>query len=112
MIFIDFGYLVLDEFNGWGRLDLVMVVDGYGVFINDVIVDMDVFKGCFNVEDWWRNDIFGSGMLMKKGIGIFVMIGKNSYIGGMLLQVGMLVVEFVIVFGLGDLYVENGKVIV
>lgn len=109
---IDSGYPVLDESNGWGRLDLVTAADGYGAFINDVTVDMDASKGRFNAEDWWRNDISGSGMLTKKGTGTLTMTGNNSYTGGTLLQAGTLVAESATAFGLGDLYVENGKVIV
>ncbi|NMI05157.1 phosphatase PAP2 family protein [Paenibacillus sp. SZ31] len=109
---IDSGYPVLDESKGWGRLDLVSAADGYGAFLNNVTVDMDASKGRFNAEDWWRNDITGSGMLTKKGTGTLTLTGKNSYTGGTLLQAGTLVAESATAFGTGDLYVENGTVVV
>ncbi|WKL04890.1 phosphatase PAP2 family protein [Paenibacillus amylolyticus] len=109
---IDSGYPVLDESKGWGRIDLVTASDGYGAFLNNVTVDMDASKGRFNAEDWWRNDITGSGMLTKKGTGTLTLTGKNSYTGGTLLQAGTLVAESATAFGTGDLYVENGTVVV
>ncbi|WP_458127140.1 S-layer homology domain-containing protein [Paenibacillus sp. Z3-2] len=109
---IDSGYPVLDESKGWGRLDLVSAADGYGAFLNNVTVDMDASKGRFNAQDWWRNDITGTGMLTKKGTGTLTLTGKNSYTGGTLLQAGTLVAESATAFGSGDLYVENGTVVV
>lgn len=109
---IDSGYPVLDESKGWGRIDLVTAADGYGAFLNNVTVDMDASKGRFNAEDWWRNNITGSGMLTKKGTGTLTLTGKNSYTGGTLLQAGTLVAESATAFGTGDLYVENGTVVV
>ncbi|MBT2282372.1 S-layer homology domain-containing protein [Paenibacillus polymyxa] len=109
---IDSGYPVLDESKGWGRIDLVTAADGYGAFLNNVTVDMDASKGRFNAEDWWRNDITGNGMLTKKGTGTLTLTGKNSYTGGTLLQAGTLVAESATAFGTGDLYVENGTVVV
>lgn len=108
---IESGYPVLDESFGWGRLDLVSAADGYGAFLSNVTVDMDASKGRFNAQDWWRNDISGSGMLTKKGTGALTLTGKNSYTGGTLLQAGTLTAESATAFGSGDLYVENGTVI-
>lgn len=109
---IDSGYPVLDESNGWGRLDLVTAADGYGAFLNNVTVDMDASKGRFNAQDWWRNDISGAGMLTKKGTGTLTLTGNNSYTGGTLLQAGTLEAESATAFGTGDLYVENGTIVV
>lgn len=109
---IDSGYPVLDESNGWGRMDLVTAADGYGAFLDNVTVDMDASKGRFNAQDWWRNDISGSGMLTKKGTGTLTVTGENSYTGGTVLQEGTLEAESTTAFGAGDLYVENGTVVV
>jgi autotransporter-associated beta strand protein len=109
---IESGYPVIDESNGWGRLDLVTASDGYGAFINNVTVDMDASKGRFNAHDWWRNDITGSGMLTKKGTGTLTLTGNNSYSGGTLLQGGSLEATSTTAFGQGDLYLENGTVLV
>ncbi|MCI2255819.1 phosphatase PAP2 family protein [Domibacillus sp. PGB-M46] len=107
---IESGYPVIDESNGWGRLDLVTAADGYGAFLNNVTVDMDASKGRFNAHDWWRNDITGSGMLTKKGTGMLTLTGDNSYTGGTLLKEGTLEATSTAAFGKGDLYLENGTV--
>ncbi|WP_232328937.1 phosphatase PAP2 family protein [Metabacillus litoralis] len=109
---IESGYPVIDESNGWGRLDLVTASDGYGAFLSNVTVDMDASKGRFNAHDWWRNDITGSGMLTKQGTGTLTLTGNNSYSGGTLLQEGTLEATSTTAFGEGDLYVENGEVLV
>ncbi|MGQ4667032.1 phosphatase PAP2 family protein [Metabacillus halosaccharovorans] len=107
---IESGYPVIDESNGWGRLDLVTASDGYGAFLSNVTVDMDASKGRFNAHDWWRNDINGSGMLTKQGTGTLTLTGNNSYSGGTLIQGGTLEATSKTAFGEGDLYVENGTV--
>ncbi|WP_046176596.1 S-layer homology domain-containing protein [Domibacillus indicus] len=109
---IESGYPVIDESNGWGRIDLVTAADGYGAFLNNVTVDMDASKGRFNAHDWWRNDITGSGMLTKKGTGMLTLTGNNSYTGGTLLKGGTLEAASTAAFGKGDLYLENGTVLV
>ncbi|KAB8126663.1 phosphatase PAP2 family protein [Gracilibacillus oryzae] len=109
---IDSGYPVIDESNGWGRIDLVTAADGYGAFLDNVTVNMDASKGRFNAHDWWRNDISGSGMLTKQGTGTLTLTGDNSYTGGTLLQGGTLEAASATAFGTGDLYVENGTVLV
>lgn len=107
---IESGYPVIDESNGWGRIDLVTASDGYGAFLHNVTVDMDASKGRFNAHDWWRNDITGSGMLTKTGTGTLTLTGNNRYTGGTLLKEGMLEATSATAFGTGDVYVENGTV--
>ena len=109
---IESGYPVIDESKGWGRLDLVTASDGYGAFLSNVTVDMDASKGRFNAHDWWRNNITGNGMLTKQGTGTLTLTGNNSYSGGTLLQGGTLETTSTTAFGEGDLYVENGAVLV
>lgn len=109
---IDSGYPVLDESYGWGRIDLVTASDGYGAFLGNVTVDMDADKGRFHAQDWWRNDITGAGMLTKQGTGTLTLTGDNSYAGGTLLQGGTLEATSETAFGAGDLYVEDGTVLV
>lgn len=107
---IESGYPVIDESNGWGRIDLVTAADGYGAFLDNVTVDMDASKGRFNAHDWWRNDIAGSGMLTKQGTGTLTLTGDNHYTGGTLLKEGMLEAASATAFGKGDLYLENGTI--
>lgn len=111
---IDSGYAILDKTNGWGRLDLVTAADGYGAFDGDVNVTMDAREGGFNAHDWWRNDISGAGMLTltQDNSGQLTLTGDNSYSGGTLLQGGTLEATSASAFGSGDLYVENGTVLV
>ncbi|KAA0019902.1 phosphatase PAP2 family protein [Salinicola corii] len=107
---IDSGYPILDDSNGWGRLDLVTAADGYGAFDGDVSVTMDASEGGFNAHDWWRNDIDGKGMLTltQDNSGRLTLTGDNSYSGGILLQGGTLEAASASAFGTGDVYVENG----
>jgi autotransporter-associated beta strand protein len=107
---IDSGYPILDETNGWGRLDLVTAADGYGAFLGDVHVVMDANEGAFNAHDWWRNDITGEGMLTKDGSGQLTLTGANTYSGGTLVKGGILEAESTSAFGMGDLYIEDGTV--
>jgi autotransporter-associated beta strand protein len=107
---IDSGYPILDETNGWGRLDLVTAADGYGAFLGDVSVTMDASERAFNAHDWWRNDISGEGMLTKDGSGQLTLTGTNTYSGGTLVKGGTLEAESTSAFGTGDLYVEDGTV--
>lgn len=63
---IPSGYPVLDDAEGWGRLNLFSAADGYGAFTNNVAVNMDASKGGFNALDRWRNNISGVGKLTKR----------------------------------------------
>src|SRR5699024_4657541 len=51
-------------------------------------------------------------MLTKQGTGTLTLTGNNSYSGGTLLQEGTLEATSATAFGEGDLYVENGTVLV
>ncbi len=53
------GYVVLDGFEQWGRLNLFAAADGYGSFESDVTVSLDAAAGGFGAADAWRNDIDG-----------------------------------------------------
>jgi autotransporter-associated beta strand protein len=102
------GYPVLDDAEGWGRLNLFAAADGYGVFNGDVTVSMDASKGGFSALDTWRNDITGVGKLTKQGSGTLELWGANRYSGGTEVQAGVLEADSQTAFGIGDVYVSGG----
>lgn len=109
---IDSGYPVLDDSNGWGRLDYVTAADGYGAFLGDTYVLMDGSKERFNAFDTWWNNIGGIGSLIKDGTGTLNLKGNNSYLGGTILTNGTLVAGSSTAFGNGSVVVEGGKIVV
>jgi autotransporter-associated beta strand protein len=106
------GTPLLDDAEGWGRLDLVAAADGYAELYGDVVVAMDASLGGFNAADRWRNDISGTGKLTKKGTGALALTGTNTYTGGTQVVAGTLEGDSASAFGRGDLYLADGTVIV
>jgi autotransporter-associated beta strand protein len=102
------GYPVMDDAEGWGRLNLFAAADGYGNFNGDVSVAMDATQGGFNASDSWKNNISGPGMLTLNGTGTLHLTGNNSYTGGTILNGGTLEGDSVTAFGSGDVYVAAG----
>ncbi|WP_374403056.1 phosphatase PAP2 family protein [Niveibacterium sp.] len=102
------GYPVLDDAEGWGRLNLFAAADGYGAFNGDVIVTMDAAQGGFSAADSWKNDIGGAGLLTKKGSGVLTLTGANTWTGGSLVAEGVLAGASTTAFGKGDVYVSGG----
>lgn len=82
------GYPLLDDAEGWGRLNLFAAADGYGALYGNVLVYMDASKGGFNAGDLWRNDISGTGKLFKQGTGTLRLAGHNTYSGGTQIDAG------------------------
>ena len=106
------GYPVLDDPEGWGRMNLFAAADGYGVFSGNVVINMDAAKGGFHAADRWRNDIGGSGKLVKQGSGTLKLGGKNSWTGGAQLEAGTLEALSGTAFGTGDVHVAGGATVV
>lgn len=102
------GYPVMDDAEGWGRLNLFAAADGYGRFDGDVTVSMDASLDGFNAQDSWRNDIAGAGKLTKQGSGALTLTGANTYTGGTQLDAGTLEGTSATAFGKGDVYVDGG----
>jgi autotransporter-associated beta strand protein len=105
------GYPVMDDPEGWGRLNLFAAADGYGAFSGNVVLSMDAAKGGFNAADRWRNDIGGAGKLVKQGSGTLKLAGNNSWTGGTELTAGALQGDSATAFGSGDVYVSGGTLI-
>jgi len=106
------GYPVMDDAEGWGRLNLFAAADGYAAFSGNVVIAMDASKGGFNAADRWRNDISGTGKLVKQGTGVLKLAGNNSWTGGVELTAGGLQAESATAFGSGDVYVSGGTLTV
>ena len=105
------GYPVMDDAEGWGRLNLFAAADGYAAFSGNVTIIMDAAKGGFNAVDRWRNDISGSGKLVKQGSGTLKLAGANTWTGGAELGAGTLQGDSVAAFGAGDVYVSGGTLV-
>lgn len=105
------GYPVLDDPEGWGRLNLFAAADGYGAFTSDVTVTMDGSKGGFHAVDSWRNPISGAGRLFKQGSGTLRLLGSNTYAGGTQLEGGSLEGGSATAFGSGDVVNNGGQLV-
>jgi len=105
---IDSGYPLLDDAEGWGRLDLFTAANGFGDLPEKTTVNMDAAKGGFNAKDTWRNDIKGSGKLVKQGTGALTLNGNNGFTGGVEVDKGELNLAAANAAGAGKLKVQNG----
>jgi autotransporter-associated beta strand protein len=103
------GYPVLDDPEGWGRLNMFAAADGYGAFTGNVTVTMDASLGGFNAVDLWRNDIGGKGKLIKLGTGTLQLGGASTWTGGTQIDAGAVEGVSAKAFGAGDVYVSAGK---
>ncbi|MFE7840585.1 phosphatase PAP2 family protein [Streptomyces sp. NPDC057474] len=102
------GYVLLDGWEQWGRLNLFAAADGYGALDADVTVTLDAALGGFNAADTWRNDLDGSGGLVKKGSGSLTLAGANRYKGDTVVEAGVLAAGSKDAFGRGDVRVKGG----
>lgn len=102
------GYVLLDGFEQWGRLNLFAAADGYGSFDSDVTVTLDASAGGFGGADAWRNDIDGDGGLTKRGTGALTLTGHNRYTGGTVVREGVLSAASAHALGHGDVRVSGG----
>ncbi|MEU5320946.1 phosphatase PAP2 family protein [Streptomyces sp. NPDC021056] len=102
------GYVLLDGFEQWGRLNLFAAADGYGSFDTDVSVALDASAGGFGAADTWRNDIDGDGSLTKRGTGTLTLAGHNRYTGGTVVREGVLSAASAHALGHGDVRVSGG----
>lgn len=103
------GYPLMDDAEGWGRLDLFSAASGYGKFNDAVTVKMNAAKGGFNAQDNWRNDISGKGALIKAGSGALQLSGDNTYAGGATVKGGTLQLASATAAGKGNIQVNRGQ---
>lgn len=108
---VSSGDPLLDDTEGWGRLNLYAAADGYGSFDTDVTVDMDATLGGFEARDVWRNAIRGMGKLTKQGTGELDLTGENSYSGGTEVDDGVLLVASPQALGTGGVVVNGGSLV-
>ncbi|ULR55254.1 phosphatase PAP2 family protein [Streptomyces deccanensis] len=106
------GYVLLDGWEQWGRLNLFAAADGYGALDSDVTVTLDASLGGFHAADTWRNDLDGSGRLVKRGSGTLTLSGANRYTGGTVVEAGVLAAGSKEAFGRGDVRVKGGTLAV
>jgi len=90
----DLGAPGVDEVYGWGLIDLKKAIDGPGQIRVDTEVVVDRLAGGAKVWEgkaWddWRNDIGGTGVLTKSGIGWLRLSGDNAF-GGLHVKQGVL----------------------
>ncbi|MYM69667.1 phosphatase PAP2 family protein [Pseudoduganella sp. FT55W] len=105
------GYPVMDDAEGWGRLNLFAAADGYAAFSGNVTIVMDASKGGFHAVDRWRNDISGAGKLVKQGTGTLKLAGANSWSGGTEITAGTVQGDSVAALGAGDVYNSGGTLV-
>lgn len=103
------GYPVMDDVEGWGRLNRFAAANGFGALDTDVAVTMSAEAGGFSAADTWRNDISGTGSLTLSGTGVLTLAGANSYTGGTHVDGGNLVAESATALGGGDVTVSDGE---
>lgn len=100
------GYPVMDDAEGYGRLNLFKAGAGYGNFNGDVTLTMDAALGGFNQSDQWGNDISGAGKLTKLGTGALGLSGNNTFTGGIDITQGTIRLLSEHAAGQGDVYVR------
>jgi autotransporter-associated beta strand protein len=105
------GYPVMDDPEGWGRMNLFSAADGYAAFSGNIVLMMDAAQGGFHAGDRWRNDISGTGKLVKQGSGVLKLSGNNSWTGGTQQEAGTLEGMSAAAFGVGDVYLSGGTLV-
>lgn len=101
------GYPMGQDTEGWGRLDLFKAGAGFGSLLGNTTVNMNAKRGGFDASDTWRNNISGSGALIKKGTGSLTLEGANSYKGGTFIKDGTIIAANKDALGSGNLKLSD-----
>ncbi|WP_158601775.1 autotransporter serine protease [Solilutibacter pythonis] len=80
----DLGAPGVDPVFGWGLLDVTRASYGPGAFA------WGDFNANFSGAAIWRNDIYGTGGLIKDGNGTLLLLGSSTYLGGTHVKEGSL----------------------
>lgn len=102
---LESGFPILDDVEGWGRLNLYAAQAGYSAFDTNVEVNMDASTGGYSAADNWQNDIEGAGSLTKNGSGELTLSGDNTYTGGTTINAGTLAAASPQALGSGNLHI-------
>ncbi|WP_050749322.1 autotransporter-associated beta strand repeat-containing protein [Candidatus Regiella insecticola] len=75
-----------DVDKNWGLINLPLAYDGPTYLYHDLMVNQSEDNEQYDVADFaladvWKNDISGKGRLIKKGGGILILAGNNSFAG-------------------------------
>jgi len=105
------GYPLLDDPEGWGRVNLFAAADGMGALNGNVFVAMDATQGGYNAVDSWRNDISGTGELFLSGTGKLKLTGNNSFSGGVQVNGGTIEADSSSALGTGNVILNGGTLV-
>lgn len=105
---LESGLPVVDDAEGWGRLNLFAAANGFGAFDRDVEVSLDGSADGYGAQDVWRNDIDGNGSLTLKGTGSLTLAGENAFSGGVRVKSGELVATTASALGAADVELQGG----
>ncbi len=106
------GYPLLDDPEGWGRVNLFAAADGMAALNGNVFVAMDASQGGYNAVDLWRNDISGTGALYKSGTGTLRLSGDNTFSGGVQVNAGTVEADSANALGQGNVILNGGTLAV
>jgi autotransporter-associated beta strand protein len=109
---IPSGYPLLDDPEGWGRVNIFAAADGMAALNGNVFITMDATQGGFNAVDLWRNDISGSGELFMGGTGRLRLSGNNSFSGGVQVNGGTIEADSASSLGSGNVILNGGNLVV
>ncbi|KAJ3097126.1 hypothetical protein HDU96_000499 [Phlyctochytrium bullatum] len=101
------GYPIMDDAEGWGRLNLFTAAAGPAQLDGDLDFVQDAANGDFSAYDSWRNPISGAGRIAKSGSGNLALAANNTFTGGLAVLGGFVEALAYNAFGNGDVFVDS-----